>query len=121
MSLEDKIAALSPERREVVEIFVDFIISRTKEKPEPKKPDFIPEVEPVAHEPPKSYIPKRPESGILNADKSGIILAAEKPLNADKRLDTIDFADINARFGHVKSGKKEKNIEEKTDKNLDWL
>lgn len=109
MKLEDKIAQLSPELREEVELFVDFILAKKggdtseswidDEKEEDVDFGFPPPMTP------REQIPsQKPRIG-----SSGIIMAAERPI-ADADDDVIDFADINSRFGHVKEDEEGKPV-----------
>jgi len=101
MTLEDKIAQLSPELREEVELYVDFILAKNgMNTPEPWIEDEREEDEDFGFSSPitprEQIPPQRSQVG-----SSRIILAAERPI-ADADDDLIDFADINSRFGHVK-------------------
>jgi hypothetical protein len=49
----------------------------------------------------------------------GIIMAEEKPLTDG--MDSIDFADINSRFGHVPREEGEKKESESRRRSLDWM
>ena len=123
MTLEDKIASLTPELRAQVEDYVDFLVSRSgglvnfsgfsfsddsDEEPVESKISSPPEI-PVS----------KPAMNVKGQARSGIIMAEERLPETDP--DYIDFADINSRFGHTPKGEEEKKGPGRLKRFLDWM
>jgi len=126
MTLEEKIASLSPRLRSQVEDYVDFLISRMPDSELPSVSPFSDmddEGEDRADESSfsecKSSHAQKPSPLVRGrAGSSGIILAEERPV--EENPDYIDFADINSRFGHTKS-EEEKKGPGRLKRFLDWM
>lgn len=123
MTLEEKIASLTPELKAQVEDYVDFLVSRSGGLDNFSGfslPDDNDE------EPARSFTPSPPEIPVSKPALkvkgqagSGIILAEERLPETDP--DYIDFADINSRFGHTPKGEEEKKGPGRLKRFLDWM
>jgi len=123
MTLEEKIASLTPELRAQVEDYVDFLVSRS-EGLDTFSGFSLPDN--YDEEPVQSFTPSPPEIPISKPALkvkgqagSGIILAEERLPETDP--DYIDFADINSRFGHTPKGEEEKKGPGRLKRFLDWM
>ena len=123
MTLEDKIASLTPELRAQVEDYVDFLVSRSGGLVNFSGFSFSDDSD---EEPVESKIPSPPEipvskpaMNVKGQVGSGIIMAEERLPETDP--DYIDFADINSRFGHTPKGEEEKKGPGRLKRFLDWM
>ena len=124
MSLEEKIAGLSPRLRAQVEDYVDFLVSRTAGQdnfsgfslPDEDEDESL---QPITPSPPEIPVSKIPMNVRERTGSSGIILAEERLPETDP--DYIDFADINSRFGHTPKGEEEKKGPGRLKRFLDWM
>ncbi|MCA1915772.1 hypothetical protein [Methanospirillum hungatei] len=122
MTLEEKIARLSPRLRAQVEDYVDFLVSRTAEEDHfsgvsPDEDEGEP-VQPIPPSPPEIPVSKTWVNVRERTGSSGIILAEERLPETDP--DYIDFADINSRFGHTPKDDEEKKTG-RLKRFLDWM
>ncbi|WP_373840148.1 hypothetical protein [Methanospirillum sp.] len=120
MSLEEKIASLTPEKKAQVEDYVDFLLSRSSGADFSTGSSLHAEYEEeheYSYDLPRSVSPALKTSTKVK-DSAGII-TAEELLPADDP-DYIDFADINSRFGHIPK-KEEKKEPGRLKRFLDWM
>jgi hypothetical protein len=111
MTLEEKIALLSPDLRSQVEDYVDFLISRMPDSDLPSASSFSDmdeeeedSADNISFSGSRSSDAHNPSPAVRGrAGSSGIILAEERPV--EENTDSIDFADINSRFGHTQTRK----------------
>lgn len=118
MSIEEKFERLDPAAQNVVEAFIDFLLSR-EESDFSADEDISEEFGSIDPNP----VVKQAESNELvssGTDNSGIILAEERIIEEES---VIDFADINTRFAPKEPQKagKEKTGPIKQKKMFDWL
>ncbi|OQB38184.1 MAG: hypothetical protein BWY05_00519 [Euryarchaeota archaeon ADurb.Bin165] len=127
MSLEEKIASLEPEIRAQVEDYVDFLLSKSS-GPDTSTmfshhcDDDIEPEHSCGFSPLVVNMQDRQDAHDKVRDPAGIpgiIMAEEKPLTDG--MDSIDFADINSRFGHVPREEGEKKESESRRRSLDWM
>lgn len=123
MSLEEKIASLTPEKKAQVEDYVDFLLSRSSDADFSTGSSLHAEYEEVpeySYDLPGSVYPAL-ETRTKVKDSAGMsgIITAEELLPADDP-DYIDFADINSRFGHIPK-KEEKKEPGRLKRFLDWM
>jgi hypothetical protein len=125
MTLEDKVAGLSPKLRAQVEDYIDFLLSRTDDTgiectgnlQEEKEPE-----EEESEEPVSPHFPSPPvrSAGIRGRNSSSRIILAEERVPEEENPDYIDFADINSRFGHTPKEEEQKGPG-RLRRLLDWM
>ncbi len=123
MTLEEKIAALSPQLRAQVEDYVDFLLSRTTGQDNLSGVSLPDEdedesVQPIPPSPAEIPVSKTPVNVRKRIGSSGIILAEERLPETGPEY--IDFADINSRFGHTSKDDEEKKTN-RLKRFLDWM
>ncbi len=126
MTLEEKIALLSPDLRSQVEDYVDFLISRMPDSDLPSASSFSDmdeeeedSADNISFSGSRSSDAHNPSPAVRGrAGSSGIILAEERPV--EENTDSIDFADINSRFGHTQTREEQKGPG-RLKRFLDWM